>query len=182
MAAFLLDHGADPGTEYYRTTILTKPIEDNNVPMVRTLLSHGVPVDLHRKNKETALFSAIRQRCLPMVTVLLERGANTIFKNKKEETPIKIACDSYDNTYEEFSRIRQIKPPQIKVTLNHHHDYVYMPDPKWQEFIRSSHEKINESEEILDCILNHFFRHEAQRWLNESALFQSLRKKYYPQE
>ena len=170
MAAFLLDHGADFRTTYYGHTILEKPMKDLNVKMVRTLLSHGVPPDLHVPGKESSLFLAVRKQYLPMVSLLLERGANPACCNKLYDTPISVADCLYNQKLNEFRRLLAIRPL-----------YEDMHD-RSSNAVERMNKDTAESEQIIDTLVRHFSWHQAQRWLNESALFQSLRKKYYPQE
>lgn len=83
-------------TEIFMSNCLASAAELGEIEIVRTLIDHGVDVDVTRGNVErrTPLSLAIRNGNIECVRLLIESGSD-LNPAAADKTPLQIACDTY---------------------------------------------------------------------------------------
>ncbi|KAI7972704.1 hypothetical protein EIK77_009167 [Talaromyces pinophilus] len=104
-------------TEIFMSNCLASAAELGEIEIVRTLIDHGVDVDVTRGNvvRQTPLSLAIRNGNIECVRLLIENGSD-LNPAAADKTPIQIACDTYNCSVEMVQLMLEsgayVNPPQ----------------------------------------------------------------------
>ncbi|KUL89893.1 hypothetical protein ZTR_02763 [Talaromyces verruculosus] len=104
-------------TEIFMSNCLASAAELGEIEIVRTLIDHGVDVDVTRGNvvRRTPLSLAIRNGNIECVRLLIENGSD-LNPAAADKTPIQIACDTYNCSVEMVQLLLEsgayVNPPQ----------------------------------------------------------------------
>ncbi|KAF3395004.1 Ankyrin-1 [Talaromyces pinophilus] len=104
-------------TEIFMSKCLASAAELGEIEIVRTLIDHGVDVDVTRGNvvRLTPLSLAIRNGNIDCVRLLIENGSD-LNPAAADKTPIQIACNTYNCSVEMVQLLLEsgayVNPPQ----------------------------------------------------------------------
>ncbi|GAM35537.1 ankyrin repeat protein [Talaromyces pinophilus] len=104
-------------TEIFMSNCLASAAELGEIEIVRTLIDHGVDVDVTRGNvvRRTPLSLAIGNGNIECVRLLIENGSD-LNPAAADKTPIQIACDTYNCSVEMVQLLLEsgayVNPPQ----------------------------------------------------------------------
>lgn len=104
-------------TEIFMSNCLASAAELGEIEIVRTLIDHGVDVDVTRGNfaRRTPLSLAIKNGNIECVRLLIENGSD-LNPAAADETPIQIACKTYHTSVEMVQLLLEsgayVNPPQ----------------------------------------------------------------------
>ncbi|KAL9037395.1 MAG: hypothetical protein Q9180_003739 [Flavoplaca navasiana] len=98
-AEFLLQHGADPNTQYQlgetalhtASYILDKGHDQKRRAMIQLLCDYGADPNIPNNFGDTAVFSAIRSRYIDTIHSLISKDSDINAKNNRGETPLYLA-------------------------------------------------------------------------------------------
>ena len=101
-AEFLLQHGADPNAQDDRgntplhtpSEILDNGDDQRHRGMIQLLCDYGADPNIPNNVGETAVFSAIRNRCIDTTrSLILQKSCDINIKNGSDETPLYLAIE-----------------------------------------------------------------------------------------